>query len=271
MSRRKGTSRAPPDLIIAASLRRRQPKLARGPRQRDLGLAALELADSWRGGRWRQAGAGREEACKQGREPLAVRDELPRVGAALELQARQPGDDVEQRIADVREVPVDEDGAPLSQAEVVAADVEVQERFAFEHAGSSGLEQARERRLEPGWRAETGRKQGLSVLSDELPAVQPLALGCDGRQVARRRRGVKLVQGGADGVDLSGQPRRRPVSLAQVGDREQRLLAVVPADKFGDERRLDGGVDAMLLSHPFSRGVVEPHLDERPPYVRELA
>src|SRR5436305_14411259 len=198
MSRRKGTSRAPPDLIIAASLRRREPELAGGPWERNLGLAALELADARRGDGRRQTGARGEEACQQGRKPLAVGDELPRVGTALELQARQPRNDVEQRIADVSQVPVDEDGAPVSQAEVVATDVEVQERFAFEHAGSSGLEQARERRLEPGLRAEAGRKERLGVLSDELPAVQPLALGCDGRQVARRRRGVNLLQGGAD-------------------------------------------------------------------------
>src|SRR2546426_4600565 len=147
MSRRKGTSRAPPDLIIVASLRRSEPELARGPRQRDLGLAALELADAGRGGRRRQAGAGREEARQQGREPLAVRHELPRVGTAFELQARQPGDDVEERIADVRQVPVDEDGVPLSQAEVVAADVEMQERSALESTRPSGLEHPRERRL----------------------------------------------------------------------------------------------------------------------------
>jgi len=87
---------------------------------------------------------------------LAVCDELPRVGATFELQARQPADDVEERIPDVSEVPVDENGALVSQAEVVAADVEVQERFACESACSAGLEQGRERHLEPGWRAETG-------------------------------------------------------------------------------------------------------------------
>src|SRR5213592_1126865 len=149
MSRRKGTSRAPPDLIIAASLRRREPELARGPRQCDLGLAALELADARRGGRRRQAGAGREETCQQGCESLAVGDEVPRVGSAFELQARQPGDDVEERIADVGEVPVHEDGTALLQAEVVAANVEVQERFACELARASGLQQTRKRRFEP--------------------------------------------------------------------------------------------------------------------------
>src|SRR6185437_4889649 len=97
MSRRNGTSRAPPDLIIAASLRRREPELTRGPRQRGLGLAALKLADARRGGRWRQAGVVREVAGQQGCESLAVGDELPRVGAAFELQARQPADEVEER------------------------------------------------------------------------------------------------------------------------------------------------------------------------------
>src|SRR5438067_343463 len=143
MSRRKGTSRAPPDRIIGASLRRREPELARGPGERDLGLAALELADARRGGRRRQAGARREKARYQGRKSFAFGHELPWFGAALEPQARQPGDQVEQRIADVNEVPVDENGPPLAQAEVVAADVEVQERFAFEHARSSGFEQSR--------------------------------------------------------------------------------------------------------------------------------
>src|SRR5436305_11259641 len=206
MSRRKGTSRAPPDLIIAASLRRREPELAGGPWERNLGLAALELADARRGERRRQTGARGEEACQQGRKTLAVGDELPRVRTALELQARQPRNDVEQRIADVSQVPVDEDGAPVSQAEVVATDVEVQERFAFEHARSAGLEQGRECRLEPARRAEAAREQRLDVLGDELPAVQPLALGRDRRQVAGRRRGVKLIQGGADGLDLPGPP-----------------------------------------------------------------
>src|SRR6266566_3381199 len=156
MSRRKGTSRAPPDLIIAASLWRRKPKFARGPQQRDLGLAALELPHGGRRRRRRQAGAGGKEACEKRSESLAVCDELPRVGTAFELKARQPSNDVEERIPDVSEIPVDEHGTLLSQAEVVAADVEVQERFALESACSSDLEKARERRVEPGWRAETG-------------------------------------------------------------------------------------------------------------------
>src|SRR4029453_1140017 len=138
----------------AASLRRGEPELTRGPRQRDRGLAALELADARSGGRRRETGAGREEACQQGCEPLAVGDEFPRVGSAFELQARQPGGDVEERIADVGEVPVHEDGAAALQAEVVAADVEMQERFACEHARSSRLQQTRKRRFEPRRRAE---------------------------------------------------------------------------------------------------------------------
>src|SRR5438477_12348076 len=96
MSRRKGTSRAPPDLIIAASLRRREPELAGGPWERNLGLAALELADARRGERRRQTGARGEEACQQGRKPLAVEDELLRVGVALELQAWLPRNVVDQ-------------------------------------------------------------------------------------------------------------------------------------------------------------------------------
>src|SRR6266536_5872717 len=108
MSRRKGTSRAPPDLIIVASLRWREPKLGGGPRQRDLGLATLEFADARRRRRRRQAGAGCEEAGEQSREPFAVWDKLPWIWAAFEPQARHPADDVEERIADVSQVPVDE-------------------------------------------------------------------------------------------------------------------------------------------------------------------
>src|SRR5512132_3553318 len=262
MSRRKGTSRAPPDLIIAASLRRREPELARGPRQRDLRLATLELADARRGGRWRQAGAGRKVACEQGCESLAVGDELPRVGPAFELKARQPADDVEERIADVGEVPVHEDGAALLQAEVVAADVEVQERFAGEHARSSRLQQTRKPRFQPRRRAEPRREKRLRVFGDELPAVQPLALGRDWWQIGRRR-GVQLVQGGANGVELPGRPGRRPVRVAQAAARAQRPLAAVPAAELGDERRLDGGVAAVLLTPPFGRSVVKRELDER--------
>src|SRR3954447_26123993 len=106
MSRRKGTSRAPPDLIIAASLRRREPELAGGPWECNLGLAALELADARRGERRRQTRGRGEEPGQKGGRPLAVGDKLPRVRTALEFQARQPRNHVEHRIADVSQVPV---------------------------------------------------------------------------------------------------------------------------------------------------------------------
>ena len=47
------------------------------------------------------------------------------------------------------EVPVDEDGASLPEAEVVAANVEVHERVSLEETSPPGLEQRRQGRLEP--------------------------------------------------------------------------------------------------------------------------
>jgi hypothetical protein len=72
-----------------------------------------------------------------------------RLGAALETQARQHGCKVEARIADPGVVPVEEHGAAGPEAEVVAADVAVQDGLARERGPVARGEQHRQRALEP--------------------------------------------------------------------------------------------------------------------------
>jgi hypothetical protein len=69
--------------------------------------------------------------------------------AALEREARQPRSDVEGGIADHRVVPVEEHGAVPPNAEIVAAEVAVDHLGAGKRHRTLGLEQLRQRGIEP--------------------------------------------------------------------------------------------------------------------------
>src|SRR5262245_49859769 len=122
------------------------------PREGDLELRELKRAHARRAGGRRQAGLRGEEAGDVRRQ-LVDAERLGR-RAVLEREARQPEGDVEGRVADAGVIPVDEDGAAVAEAEVVAADVAVQELVAAERRIPLSVEKHGQREIEPLRRGE---------------------------------------------------------------------------------------------------------------------
>ena len=82
-----------------------------------------------------------------------------------------------------------------------------------------------ERACEPRLRAETEREERLRVGLDLPPGME--IVPAQRRQAVDRRGLVQRLERLEDRFGIAGPPRRRPVSLAQVLDDEDRQLAVV--------------------------------------------
>ncbi len=78
----------------------------------------------------------RGEEPRHGRgERSGIWQDLVGLRPAFEPKARQPERDVEPAVADAREIPVDEDCAGVEEAEIVAANVQMEQLV----AGKLGL------------------------------------------------------------------------------------------------------------------------------------
>src|SRR5436190_10926463 len=75
----------------------------------------------------RQAGDRSPHSGEEGGKLARSREQLPRSGAALACEAREPGGNVELTVAGGAPVPVDEERSTRLEAEVVASHVEVQQ------------------------------------------------------------------------------------------------------------------------------------------------
>src|SRR5262249_40052437 len=137
--------------------------------------------------------------------------------------------DVYVRVAEASEVPVDEYGPVLYKADVVAADVDVDEGVTVEGcACGSGYEDG-QGMVEPGWRDEAEGEEGRGITHALCPVLDALEVFETGQAVGRE--GVDLVEGETDGVETGGRPGRRPEGVAEVFEDEERVLgAVVPGE-----------------------------------------
>ena len=204
------------------------------PGQRHLELR--ELKASYRGGtgRGRQARPRGEEARDERSEAGDVRpfrlDLLDR-RAAFEDEARQPERDVEGRVADAREVPVDEQSLAVPDAEVVTPHVEVQQRRL--PRASSGVGVARAVRATPqpshAAGAEPKSQEWRRVTRDFLPGARRLVREAPKTAPAAGVAATSLERG-EDRVDGRGRPGRGPVGGGQVFEDEHGALAVLPAE-----------------------------------------
>lgn len=144
------------------------------------------------------------------------------------VQARQPGRQIEQRRPDTGPVPIDEDGSLAYQAEVVAADVAVQERAALQHRLAGGLRQGVSPCLEPGGIEHPERECALGVCAKRQPSLLDVEhLAEEGLDLLGRRRRLHRRQRVKHGVDPCGRPGRRPVGAREVLEHEGRGLSVV--------------------------------------------
>src|SRR5581483_3248309 len=111
---------------------------------------------------------------------------------------RQPGRQVEPRVADTRPVPVDEQRAAVDQRDVVATYVPVEKLLALDLGPLGRADEDRQRVLEPVARAEPEREERLRIVRDRLPAAQVESVLLDARQPRKRRRRGQLVESGAN-------------------------------------------------------------------------
>src|SRR5207248_9012043 len=145
------------------------------PWDRDLGLVGREEAHRRRAFRRRQPGARGEEAGGEGGEVVRASD-LVGWGASFECQTREPAGDVERRVAERGVVPVEQDGAAVADAEVVAAHIAVEDRIPGERRPLRRRDQRGQDALEPLLAGEPGREERLRVIGDRLPARYAVVL-----------------------------------------------------------------------------------------------
>ena len=166
---------------------------------------------------------------------ICVRDHRVRRWPARHRDALCEADAVKCCRSLRRAVPVDEDGAVVEEAQVVAAGVEVHEGIALKAGAGFGLEQGGERVVEPARRADAAPEDGRRVRRDGRPlAEHPVA---DLHEVVNAGGwfgGGNLVEHAEHTPDVVRSPRRRPVTMAQVFDHKDTVAAAVVA---GEERR----------------------------------
>jgi hypothetical protein len=252
---------------------RRQPELAGSPRQGDPSLAQLQFADLRRLGDRRQPCMRTEVAGEQGGHLRgARRQDLLGWRAALRVQAREPCGDLEERIPGARPVPIHEQRATVSQAQVVAAHVHVQQRITLDHRLPGGRVQGRHGGVQPVSVAETQAQERRGVVRDPLPAIAQLqAEVADRPEIGRRWGRVHLVEAGQDGADLRRPPRRRPTGAREIFDRERRSLAVVVEAEHAWQERATSQlcVHEVFIADPGRRLHRGPDLHERPSGIRQ--
>src|SRR5439155_13332450 len=116
-----------------------QVKLAAHPRESVSELLELKWTDGRSARDWRQPSTRREKAADDGGLWSSVRQDGPRLRTILSDQGRQPEGDVDARVANHREVPIHQDRRPIgTEADVVAADIQVQEVGTVDPAGIRG-------------------------------------------------------------------------------------------------------------------------------------
>ena len=134
---------------------------------------------------------------------------------ALGVQARKPRRDVEHRVAETGEVPVDEQRSPVAEAEVVAANVEVQEPVAGEPRGG----RRRRQRRADGARASPAEQSPSARNGSGSAATWATRRGRTG--CCERREGPAAVRSRRPRAGTAA-PRRRARPTTEVATRRAR-------------------------------------------------
>ena len=120
---------------------------------------------------WRLPGARREEATYDRGLGTGVRQDRLRLRTSLGDQGRQPERDVHAGVANHGEVPIHQDRRPIgTEADVVAANIQVQEIGTVDLAGIRGLDQGRQRGIQPRGGGQARSEQRGWVIADEVPS-----------------------------------------------------------------------------------------------------
>ena len=227
---------------------------------------------------WGASGISGRAACdaevagqERGELGGAVREDLVGRRTPFGVEARQPARDIGQRVPDAREVPIDQDGAAVADAEVVAPHVEMHQRVTVERGDLGGEPEDGQGGVEPRARAEPEREERLGIVLDLDPALEvELAVG-GAREIRRRRRRGHLRQAGEHGVHVFHRPRGRPMGVGEILERDHRALAVVvPTEHARQERRAARlRVEHVLVADPRRRVVPARAFHERAPAVRQ--
>ena len=185
-------------------------------------------------------------------------------------KARQPEGEVDPRVAEARPVPVDEHGAPVGNADVVAAHIEMQERLARRRrsapiaASSSGsaasshsAEQSPSERNGAGSASTSARCGGRRSVSGGTPSGGGAA--CSSSSAWQTRSTSPARQGGGQCAPLRSS-----------STQHRQLAVVVPAEQAREVVGLEGRVDPVLVAQEAGRRLVDRELRERSSPVREL-
>src|SRR5204863_7871503 len=92
--------------------------------------------------------------------------------SCVEVKTRRPRHCVDQRVADMREVPVDDQHPVAPEARIVAAEVEMHERVATQLTLRRRTRQRRERCCKPLVVADSGTEKRLRIGCYGRPTVE---------------------------------------------------------------------------------------------------
>src|SRR5439155_3844917 len=101
-------------------------------------------------------------------------------------EAPQPRRHVEVGVPGAAPVPVDEDGVAVAEAQVVAADVEMEQVFAVRADSIGGREQCWQRSFQPSLRADLRGEEWARIFCDDLPTPEQPGEGLSHRSCAGR-------------------------------------------------------------------------------------
>lgn len=159
-------------------------------------------------------------------------------------------------------IPVDHDRSDVTEAQVVAPDIQVDERVPGKRSGSGRTRQHGESRHQPRRRTEAQGEERLRVRCDGPPVglLVPVQAG----QVAWRGGLMDGDQGVKDGCHTRVSPWRRPVRAGQILQREHGPLSViVEADHIRKVHAAHRAVVAVLDACPAGGQLVRADLHER--------
>lgn len=166
------------------------------------------------------------------------------------MDRREPEDLVKGGIAAPGPVPGDQQGALAVEAEIVAADIHVDEGRAVEADRPLGLQQRREGRGQPARGGELEREKSGGIRSDALPPTELVGVILDPREIGGQYRPRQPLEQPARPRDVVGGPGEGPDTIAQIFEQHERQIAVLPGEAPGNEVRVHPVVDPLLNPEP---------------------
>ena len=181
--------------------------------------------------------------------------------STLSLEAWQPESDVELRVCPRCVIPIEDHGATAAEAQVVAPDVEVNERSTLQWRFVGRGDQLGKRRVQPRSRAQSERQEPFRTSSDH-PPVRPISEVIRGN-VGWRGRRVDLRHSIQHEPNSDVVPGRRPVRVRQIFEHQRRpARRIIKAEDVWQKRAAQRLIISVFGADPLRCHLGRTDLDE---------